>query len=121
MFPMFSPRLLDHFEHPRNAGDVAQPDGEAQIENPACGDVLRLTAKAIDDRITQIGFRAKGCVASMACASAMTELAKGCTLAEARAITPGDIVTAVGGVPPASTHAAQLAADALTALLQKLA
>jgi nitrogen fixation NifU-like protein len=118
---MFSARLLDHFEHPRNAGDVAQPDADVQLENPACGDILRLSAKTVEGRIGAVRFRARGCVASIACASAVTELAEGRTLEEARAITPEDIVQAVDGVPPASTHAAQLAVDALRALLQKLA
>lgn len=117
---MFSPQLLDHFEHPRNAGDVAHPDGDVQVENPACGDVVRLSARLNDGRLTAMGFRAKGCVAAMACASATTELAKGRTLAEARAITRADVIEAVGGVPEASTHAAQLALDALSALLNKL-
>jgi nitrogen fixation NifU-like protein len=117
---MFSSQLLDHFAHPRNPGDVADPDGEVQLENPACGDVVRLSAKVSEGRVAAIGFRAKGCVAAMACASAATELARGCTLEEARALTRADILEAVGGVPAASTHAAQLAIDALTALLQKL-
>jgi nitrogen fixation protein NifU and related proteins len=118
---MFSPQLLDHFEHPRNAGDLADADAQVQLENPACGDVLRLSAKALDGRIADIRFRAKGCVASIACASAATVLAKGRTLAEALAITRDRVINEVGGVPDASHHAAQLAVDALRSLLQKLA
>jgi nitrogen fixation NifU-like protein len=83
---MFSPQLLNHFEHPRNSGDVTEPDAEVQLENPACGDILRVSAKVQDGRIAEIRFRAKGCVASIACASAMTELAQGLPVAEARAI-----------------------------------
>jgi len=71
-------------------------------------------------RIGEVRFRAKGCVPAMACASAMTELAKGRSRQEASAISKADIVDAVGGVPPASGHAAQLAVDALRAALHKL-
>ena len=74
---MYSPQLLDHFEHPRNAGEVSSPDASIQIENPVCGDVLKLTLKLADGRIEQIRFLAKGCVPSVACASAATELIRG--------------------------------------------
>jgi nitrogen fixation NifU-like protein len=117
---MYSPQLLDHFQNPRNAGEVANPDAIAEIENPVCGDRLRLSLKITDGRIPDIRFKAKGCVPSMACASALTELVSGKTLAEARALTRDQVIAAVGGVPEASTHAAQLALDALTtALLQR--
>jgi nitrogen fixation NifU-like protein len=114
---MYSAELLDHFQRPRNSGDLPEATSRARIENPACGDILELAAKIVDGRIEEICFRAKGCVPAMACASAVTELAKGKPINEARAIAKEDIVSAVGGVPPASGHAAQLAIDALRALL----
>jgi len=117
---MYSPQLLDHFEHPRNSGDVTAPDALAQIENPACGDVLRLTARISDGRIADIRFLAKGCVPAMACASALTELVKGRTLIEARELSREVIVKAVGGLPQASLHASHLAIDALAALLVQI-
>jgi nitrogen fixation protein NifU and related proteins len=117
---MYSAQVLDHFEHPRNAGDVPDPDASVQVENPACGDVLRLSAKVRDGRIADIRFRAKGCVPSMACASLLTEMVKGHSLAEARQLRPEELVAAAGGLPPASMHASHLALDALTALLKKL-
>ena len=120
MTQMYSPQLLDHFQNPRNAGDVTDPDVSAQVENPACGDVLRLTLKISGGRIDQIGFRARGCVAAMACASALTELVKGRTIAEATTTRREELVLAVGGLPEASTHASHLAIDALAALLKKL-
>lgn len=110
---MYSRELLDHFEHPRNAGELAEATARLRLENPACGDVLELTARLVDGRLQEIRFRAKGCVPAMACASAMTELAKGKSLDEARVISKDDIVRAVGGLPSASGHAAQLALDAL--------
>ncbi len=119
---MYSPQLLDHFQNPRNAGDVADADATAEVENPACGDVLRLTLKLGAGRIAKIGFKAKGCVASMACASALTELAEGRTVGQARGLAQDreSLIAAVGGLPAASTHAAQLALDALAVALQQL-
>src|SRR3974377_1841209 len=117
---MYSPQLLDHFEHPRNAGELPGADARVQIENPACGDILELALKMDAGRIAAIRFRAKGCVPAMACASAMTELAHGKSVRDAAAINKRDIARAVGGLPAASGHAAQLAIDALRAALQKL-
>jgi|SRR5450755_354892 len=117
---MYSARLLDHFQNPRNAGDVANPDATAEIENPACGDVLRLTMKIEDGRIAAVGFKAKGCVPSMACASALTEMIAGKTITEARGVQRDALIMAVGGVPEASTHSAQLALDALSSALKQL-
>lgn len=118
---MYSPQLLDHFEHPRNTGAIAAPDASVQIENPACGDVLQLTLKVAGNRIEQIGFRAKGCVASMACASAITELVRGKSVDEARTLRREELLRAVGGLPSASMHASHLAMEALKAALDQLA
>src|SRR6202453_2949816 len=117
---MYSPQVLDHFEHPRNAGTVADADATARIENPACGDVLELTAKIAEGRIAEIRFRAKGCVAAMACGSAVTELVGGRTVDEAKKLNRDGLVNAVGGLPGASTHASHLAMDALAAVLAKI-
>lgn len=117
---MYSPQLLDHFEHPRNAGEVANPDASAQVENPACGDVLKLSLKLKDGRISEIRFRAKGCVPAMACGSAVTELIRGKTPREARSLRARDVVDAVGGLPEASGHATHLAMDALAELLKQI-
>jgi nitrogen fixation NifU-like protein len=117
---MYSAQLLDHFQNPRNAGDVAGADATAEIENPVCGDVLRLTLKIEDGRIAAVGFKAKGCVPSMACASALTEMIAGRTITEAQALQRDALILAVGGVPEASTHAAQLALDALSAALKQV-
>jgi nitrogen fixation protein NifU and related proteins len=117
---MYSPQLLDHFQNPRNAGEVAQPDASAQLENPVCGDVLKLTVRVANRRIVDIGFLAKGCVPAMACASALTELVQGKTVDEARNVQREELVKAVGGLPEASTHASQLAIDALGSVLSKI-
>lgn len=115
---VYSKELLDHFQNPRNAGDVDAPDASAQLENPACGDVLKLTVKVGAGRIVDIRFRAKGCVPAMACGSATTELVKGKTVEEAGQVSREDLLTKVGGVPEASGHAVQLALDTLRAVLR---
>jgi nitrogen fixation NifU-like protein len=117
---MYSPRLLDHFEHPRNPGEVANPDATAQLENPACGDILKLTMKVENGQIAEIRFLAKGCVPAMACGSALTELVKGRTMEAASRLRREELVQAVGGLPEASAHASHLAVDALTAALKQL-
>ncbi len=117
---MYSAQLLDHFQNPRNAGDVAGANATAEIENPACGDLLRLTLKIEEGRILAVGFKAKGCVPSMACASALTEMIAGRTIADARSVQRDALILAVGGVPEASTHAAQLALDALATALKQV-
>jgi nitrogen fixation NifU-like protein len=120
-FPgMYSAQLLDHFQNPRNAGELSPADAIAEIENPVCGDILRLTLKIRAGRIAEIRFKAKGCVPSMACASALTELVAGRSVDEALSLQRDRLIAAVGGVPPASTHAAQLALDALRAALGKI-
>ena len=118
---MYSAQVLDHFEHPRNAGAVADADASVRMENPACGDVLELTVKLAGGRIEEIRFRAKGCVATLACASALTELVRGKTPDDARRLSREDLVRAVGGLPAASEHASHLAMDVLGALLKKFA
>jgi len=118
---MYSAQLLDHFENPRNAGVVESPVAAVQVENPVCGDVLALSARISGGRIMEIKFKAKGCVPTIACASALTELVVGKTVADAAGIEKESLLAAVSGVPPASTHAAQLALDALASLLRKAA
>jgi nitrogen fixation NifU-like protein len=115
---MYSLRLLDHFQNPRNPGVVLDADAFARVENPACGDILELSMKIRDGRILEIRFRAKGCVPAMACGSALTELLKGKTAEQARGVLRDELVLAVGGLPQTSIHASHLAMDALTAAFQ---
>ena len=118
---MYSRQVLDHFEHPRNSGVVDSPDAWAQVENPACGDILKLTAKLTDGRIAGVRFLAQGCVSAIACGSALTELLVGKTVKEAAAVSREDLLRELGGLPQASTHAGHLAMDALAALLRSRA
>ncbi len=115
--PIYAPQLLDHFQNPRNTGDIPGADALAETENPVCGDVLRLSLRINDGKIVDARFKAKGCVPSMACGSALTELIRGKTIAEARTLTVEDVITAVGALPQASSHAAQLSLDVLRTAL----
>lgn len=117
---MYSAQLIDHFQNPRNAGEVLRADASAELENPVCGDTLRLTLKLDSGRIAEIRFKAKGCVPSMACGSALTELVRGKSVEEARRIQSDDLIRIVGGLPQASTHAVQLALDTLRAAIGRI-
>jgi nitrogen fixation NifU-like protein len=117
---MYSPELLDHFEHPRNAGEIVDSDVTVQLENPACGDILKLSLKVENGHIAEIRFLAKGCVPAMACGSALTELVRGRTIEAARGLRREELVQAVGGLPETSIHASHLAMDALAAVLKQV-
>ena len=117
---MYSSRLFDHFEHPRNVGEIAGADASAQVENPACGDIMQLTLKLADGRIAEARYRTRGCVAAIACGSALTELLIGLTPAEAAGLRREAVVSAVGGLPNESIHASHLAMDALKAALTQV-
>ena len=117
---MFSPAVLDHFKNPRNPGELLDASSVAEVTNPVCGDILRLSVKIDAGRIVAAQFKAQGCVTAIACSSYLTELLVGKTLEEARAITHQQISEALGGLPPATAHGSQLAADALRAVLAQL-
>jgi nitrogen fixation NifU-like protein len=93
---MYSPEVLDHFQNPRNSGEVANPDASVQLENPACGDVLKLTLRIHDGRVEEIRFLAQGCVSTIACASLLTELVQGRTIDEARRLRREALVETLG-------------------------
>ena len=117
---MFSAQVIDHFQNPRNGGELADATASVELTNPVCGDVLRLAARADDGRIAAVRFKCSGCVPAMAAGSVATELAQGKSVDELRGLTERDVIQALGGLPPASRHAAQLAADALRALVNEL-
>ncbi|MGE0405235.1 MAG: iron-sulfur cluster assembly scaffold protein [Candidatus Korobacteraceae bacterium] len=117
---MYSEQVLEHFQNPRNVGDLENPTASAQVENPACGDIMRLSVRVDGERIVAVAFRAQGCVPSIACGSQLTEALQGRTLAEAHALKREHLVQELGGLPEASTHAGTLAMDALKAVLVKV-
>jgi nitrogen fixation protein NifU and related proteins len=116
---VYSPQLLDHFEHPRNAGTLEAADVSVQVANPVCGDVLKLYARFSGYHIGELKFQAQGCAPAIACGSALTELALGKTVEEAGKIQRQEIARVLGGLPEASQHASHLAIEALTALLRE--
>ncbi len=116
----YSEKILDHFQNPRNVGDLEQPDAEARLEHPVCGDIMKLAVKVKENRIEDVRFRTRGCVASIAAGSCLSELIKGRSLPEARALKREQLVEAMGGLPNASIHASHLAMDVLAAVLGKL-
>jgi NifU-like protein involved in Fe-S cluster formation len=119
-FHMYSEAVLDHFQNPRNAGILDAATATVSVENPVCGDILELSARLEQGRIAEARFRTRGCVTAMACSSLLTELLRGKTPAEAGRITPEQLSEILGGLPPATLHAAQLARDAAQALAAKL-
>jgi nitrogen fixation NifU-like protein len=114
---LYSEAFLDHFKNPRNVGELEPPAVTVELSNPACGDILRLSARFADDRVAEIRYKVRGCTASIASGSALTEWMKGKTRAELAAVTPDDIESAVGGLIPESKHAAVLCVDAVKRLL----
>jgi nitrogen fixation NifU-like protein len=117
---MYSPTVLDHFEHPRNAGELSGATVSVKTENPACGDIMQLALVIDDGVITEARFRTRGCVAAIACGSALTESIQGKSLDQARAIDADEIRKMLGGLPEGSTHASHLAIEALRAALAAL-
>ena len=110
---MYSEKVMEHFTNPRNVGEVEQADGEGQVGNPICGDIMKLSIKVEDDRIVDIKFKTFGCGAAIASCSMLTEMVKGKTIEEARTITNRDVADALGGLPSVKMHCSNLAADAL--------
>lgn len=118
---MYSAKVLDHFHHPRNVGELPEATAVVEVTNPACGNVMKLWVLARDARIQEIKFKVAGCVPAVACGSWLTEAVKGKELSEAVGFQAEYIELALGGLPPASHHASVLAADALHRLLEVIA
>ncbi len=118
---MYNAVVLDHFQNPRNAGELPPPALSVEATNPICGDILRLWLAIDGDRLTKVRFQAKGCVAAIAAGSVLTELAQGKSVAEATQFRAAQITAALGGLPSESGHAAVLAEDALKQVLREAA
>jgi nitrogen fixation protein NifU and related proteins len=116
---MFTERLLQHFKDPKNVGELPPPAVTVEVCNPACGDILRLSVRFEDGFVVEAGYKARGCTASIAAGSALTELLVGRARQALRSLTARDIEAALGGLPPESKHAAVLCHDAVKALLMQ--
>jgi nitrogen fixation NifU-like protein len=113
MEDMYTEKVKDHFFHPRNVGEIKNPDGFGKVGNPTCGDVMAIYIKVKENRITDIKFKTFGCTAAIATSSVLTEMVKGKTLDDALKITRDDVANELGGLPSIKLHCSNLAADAL--------
>ena len=115
---MYPSRLIEHFQNPRNVGELGPPAITVEVANPACGDTLRLAVRFADGRAAEVRYKVRGCTASIAAGSALTEWMAGKTGSELAAFDTALIDDAVGGLPAASQHAAVLCADGVKKLLE---
>ncbi len=113
----YSDKVMDHFQNPRNVGEVENADGVGEVGNPTCGDMMRISIRVKENRIDEIKFKTLGCGAAIATSSMTTELAKGKTIDEAMQITRASVAEALDGLPPEKMHCSNLAADGLHAAI----
>jgi nitrogen fixation NifU-like protein len=114
----YSEKVMDHFMHPRNMGEIEDASGVGEVGNPACGDVMRLYLKIEDGKIVDAKFKTFGCGAAIASSSMTTELIKGKSIDEALKLSNEAVSEALGGLPPAKQHCSVLAEEALQAALE---
>ncbi|TLM80314.1 MAG: iron-sulfur cluster assembly scaffold protein [Actinobacteria bacterium] len=112
---MYTDLVMQHFQNPHNVGVLEDADGTGEVGNPVCGDVMKITIKVDDDRVSDIAFQTLGCGAAIATSSIVTDMARGMTLEEAVAISKMDVAEALGGLPAAKMHCSVLATDGLKA------
>jgi nitrogen fixation NifU-like protein len=113
-----SAKVLDHFLHPRNVGDIPQADGVGEVGAVACGDVMRISIKVRDGMIAEARFRTFGCGTAIAAASVTTELLKGRTVEEALKLSNDEVAASLGGLPAAKSHCPVLAEEAVKAAVE---
>lgn len=114
---MYSKKVMDHYEHPRNVGQIVGAEGIGKVGNPVCGDIMKIYLKIKDNVIVDVKFKTFGCGAAIATSSISTELVKGKTVEEALAITNKQVVTELDGLPPAKMHCSVLAEEAIKAAI----
>jgi nitrogen fixation NifU-like protein len=115
---VYSEQVMEHFRNPRNVGFIEDADGVGKVGNPVCGDIMELTIKVEDNRITDAKFRTFGCGAAIATSSIVTDLVKGKTVEEALEISNKAVVEALGGLPPVKMHCSVLAEQALKSAIE---
>jgi len=113
----YNSTVMEHLTHPRNKGEMEDPDGVGETQNPVCGDTMRLFIKVDGNRIVNATFLTFGCAAAIASSSMTTEMITGKTIEEVLAISDQMIVEALGGLPPAKIHCSVLAEKAIRAAL----
>jgi nitrogen fixation NifU-like protein len=117
-FGWYTEKVVDHFQNPRNMGDLEDADGVGVVGNPTCGDMMQIQIKVRDDRIEDVRFKTFGCGAAIATTSVATELIKGKTIAEALQVTNQDVMDVLGGLPPVKVHCSLLAEQAIRAAIE---
>ena len=113
----YSEKVMDHFTHPRNVGEIEDASGIGQVGNAKCGDIMKMYLKIEDDVIVDVKFKTFGCGAAIATSSMATELIKGKTVAEALQLTNSAVVEALEGLPPVKIHCSVLAEEAIKSAL----
>lgn len=113
----YSDLVMDHFENPRNAGVIENPDGEATTSNPVCGDRMRVMLRIEAGRIAEMRWQTRGCPPAIATSSFTSELVRGWSLEQAEALTREQIAEGIGGLPRDKVHCSVLAADAVRAAI----
>ena len=113
----YSEKVMDHFMNPRNVGEIESPDGVGEVGNPACGDMMRLYLKIDEGKVVDAKFRTFGCGAAIASSSMLTEMIKGKTVDEARAITNQHVADALDGLPAVKIHCSVMAEQAVKSAL----
>jgi nitrogen fixation protein NifU and related proteins len=111
--PVYSDKVMEHFMHPRNVGEIENADGVGEVGNPVCGDMMTFYIKVKDDRLEDIKFKTFGCGAAIAVSSMVSEMAMGKTLDEALEITPKSVADELEGLPKQKFHCSNLGAQAL--------
>ena len=109
----YSEKVMDHFRHPRNVGEMQDPSGVGKVGNPVCGDIMELYIKVEGDVITDAKFQTLGCGAAIATSSMVTEMVKGKKIGEALKISNAMVAEALGGLPSQKMHCSVLAEEAL--------
>lgn len=115
---MYSELLLDHFKNPRNVGDLEDPAVRVQAENPICGDILKLAVRWEQGQVAQVRYKVRGCTASIAAGSALSEWLQGRTRPELQSLNAAAVDALVGGLSNESKHVAVLMVDGVKALLR---
>jgi len=110
---MYSEKVMDHFSNPRNVGTIEDADGVGEVGNATCGDMMTFNIKVNGDKLTDIKFKTFGCVAAIAVSSMVSDMAKGKTLDEAKAITKKKVAESLDGLPKEKMHCSNLGAQAL--------
>ena len=114
----YSEKVMEHFMHPRNVGEIEDADGVGTVGNPVCGDMMTFYIKVADGRLSDVKFKTFGCGAAIAVSSMVSEMAKGKALDEAKEITNRMVADELGGLPANKMHCSNLGADALRAAIE---